>query len=82
MSERYTVRKHTADVRKEKGVCNKSFSDWISKCEDSRKFYLCIERYKTLEWITLRLCQITKPVLFLVMHLICYILNKKVFCYI
>lgn len=50
-------------------------------CEDSGKFHLYIERYETLEWITLRLCQITKPVLFSVMHPICYILNKKVFCY-
>jgi len=67
MSERYC--RHTADVR-EKGVC-KSFSDWIFKCEDSRKLFLCID--ETLEWITLRLFQITKPVLFLVMHLISYI---------
>lgn len=57
-------------------------------CEDSGKCNLYIERYETLEWITLRLCQITKPVLISVMHPVCYIFKKRfsviahLFCYI
>jgi len=47
MSERYC--RHTADVR-EKGVC-KSFSDWIFKCEDSRKlFYVLMRLLSGLRW--------------------------------
>ncbi len=50
-----------------------SVCEWISKCEDSGKFHLYIER--TFEWITLRFCQITKPVLFS-----SYIVTKNIFC--
>ncbi len=49
--------------------------EWISKCEDRGQFHLYIERYKTFEWITLRFCQVTKPVLYK-----CYIVTKNIFC--